>query len=149
MSIGQHCNRNVVTVARDTPVVEAAGLMREHHVGTVLVVDQAGDDRMPVGIVTDRDIIVEVVAAGLDPKLLKVGDIMVGHLVTIDEDAGYTETIREMSLRGIRRIPVVSSTGTLVGIITADDILHHLASPLAALSDLAGRSRRFEAMTRK
>jgi CBS domain-containing protein len=148
MSISQFCNRNVVTVSRDTPVVEAAGLMRQHHVGTVLVVDQAGEDRRPVGIITDRDIVVEVVAAGVDPQQLKVGDLMVGQLQTIDEDAGYTETIREMSLRGIRRLPVVNKAGALVGIITADDILHHLASPLAALSDLAGRSRRFEAMTR-
>jgi CBS domain-containing protein len=149
MSIGQFCNRNVVTVSRDTPVVEAAGLMRQHHVGTVLVVEQAGDERKPVGIITDRDIVVEVVAPGLDPQLLKVGDLMTGQLAAIDEDAGYTETIREMSLRGFRRMPVVCKTGALVGIITADDILHHLASPLAALSDLAGRSRRFEAMTRK
>jgi len=149
MSIGEFCNRDVVSVSRDTPVVAAAGLMRQHHVGTVLVVDQVDGDRMPVGIVTDRDIVVEVVAAGLDPQLLKVGDLMLGQLSTIDESAGYAETIREMSLRGIRRMPVVRSTGALVGIITADDILHHMASPLAALSDLAGRSRRFEAMTRK
>jgi CBS domain-containing protein len=149
MSIGEFCNRSVVSASRETSVVEAASLMRQHHVGTVIIVDEVDGQPMPVGIVTDRDIVVEVVAAGLDPQMLKVGDLMLGPLVTISEDATYTETIREMSLRGIRRMPVVGKAGTLVGIITVDDVLHHLATPLAALSDLAGRSRRFEAVTRK
>jgi len=148
MSIGEFCNRSIVSASRETSVVEAASLMRQHHVGTVIIVDEVDGQPMPVGIVTDRDIVVEVVAAGLDPQQLKIGDLMIGQLVTIDEDAGYAETIREMSLRGIRRMPVVGKAGALVGIITADDILRHLANPLAALSDLAGRSRRFEAMTR-
>ena len=149
MTIGQYCNRQIISVARETSVAQAAVLMREHHVGTVIVADDVSSRRVPVGIITDRDIVVEVVATGLDAQRLTVGDLMVGELVTIDEEAGFAEAIREMSLRGIRRMPVVSKGGALVGIITLDDVLHHLATPLAALSDLAGRSRRFEAMTRK
>jgi CBS domain-containing protein len=149
MSIGEHCNRNVVSAVRETTVAEAAGLLRQNHVGSVIIVDEVGGQRIPVGIVTDRDIVVEVVAAGLDPQLVKLGDLIVGPLTTISEDATYTDAIREMSLRGVRRMPVVSATGALVGIVAVDDILHRLATPLAALSDLAARGRRFEAMTRK
>jgi len=149
MSIGEFCNRSVVTALRTTSVAEAASLMRSQHVGTVIVVDEVDGRRRPVGIVTDRDIVVEVVAAGVDPQLVKIGDLMTSGLATIGEDAGFGETIREMSLRGFRRMPVVDRAGALVGIVTADDVLHHLASPLAALSDLAGRSRRMEAATRK
>jgi len=148
MAIGEFCVRNVVCMSRDTPVVDAAALMRLHHIGNVLIVDQVGDKRVPVGIVTDRDLVVEVVAAGLDPKLIKVGELVLRPLTTIHEGAGYGETIRLMSVSGVRRIPVVDATGSLVGIITLDDMLRHLAGPLAALSELAGRSRQHEAHTR-
>ena len=70
-------------------------------------------------------------------------------LVTIDEGAGYAETVRLMSVKGVRRMPVVGSSGELVGIITLDDMLWQLAAPLAALSQLSSRSRKFEAQRRK
>jgi len=101
-----------------------------------------------VGVVTDRDIVVEVVAAGLDPKVIKLGDLVLGTLTTIEESASYSETVRRLAIKGVRRMPVVDATGGLVGIITLDDILHQLAAPLAALSELAGRGRRFEAVSR-
>jgi CBS domain-containing protein len=122
--------------------------MRHRHVGNVIVVDQTGGKRVPVGIVTDRDIVVEVVASGLDPKLIKLGDLVLTPLTTIEEGAGYAETVRLMSVKGIRRMPVVDAAGCLVGIITLDDMLRQLASPLAALSELAGRGRRYESLTR-
>jgi CBS domain-containing protein len=73
MPITEFCVRNVVCGSRETTVVDAAALIRKRHVGNVIVIDQIGDKRVPVGIVTDRDIVVEVVAAGLDPKLIKPG----------------------------------------------------------------------------
>jgi CBS domain-containing protein len=148
MPITEFCVRNTVCASRDTPIVDAAALMRQRHVGDVIVVDQFGDKRVPVGIVTDRDIVVEVVAAGLDPKLIKVGDLVLGALTTIEESAGYSETVRQMAIKGVRRMPVVDEAGGLVGIITLDDMLHQLAGPLAALCELAGRGRRFETVTR-
>jgi CBS domain-containing protein len=123
--------------------------MRQHHVGDVVVVDQEGTRRIPVGIVTDRDIVVEVVAAGLDPSALKIGDLLTGPLVTVDEDEGYAATIYQMTERGVRRVPVVGAGGELVGIITFDDLLRQLATPLAELSELAGRERREEMRKRK
>jgi len=148
MPITKFCVRDVVCNSRDTPIVDAAALMRHRHVGNVIVVDQIGDKRVPIGIVTDRDIVVEVVAAGLDPKLIKLGDLVLAPLTTIGEGAGYAETVRLMSVKGIRRMPVVDAAGGLIGIITLDDMLHQLAAPLAALSELAGRGRRYETLTR-
>jgi len=148
MAITEFCIRDVVCCSRDTSIVDAAALMRHRHIGNVIVVDQTGGKRVPVGIVTDRDIVVEVVAAGLDPKLIKLGDLVLTPLTTIEEGAGYAETVRLMSVKGVRRMPVVDAAGCLVGIITLDDMLRQLAGPLAALSELAGRGRRYESLTR-
>jgi CBS domain-containing protein len=148
MPISEFCVRDVVCGSRDMTVVDAAALMRHRHVGDVIVIEQVGDKRVPVGIVTDRDIVVEVVAAGLDPRLIKLGDLVLGPLSTVAEGASYAETVRQLSVKGVRRMPVVDAAGGLVGIITLDDMLHQLAGPLAALSELAGRSRRYEALTR-
>ena len=149
MSIREICNRNVVCATADLTAVEAARLMRQHHIGNVIVVDQLDGPRTPLGVVTDRDLVIEVVAAGVDPDLLKLGDMLTGRLVTVDEATSITETIRTMALHGVRRLPVVDSAGRLAGVVSVDDILPQLASPLAALADLAGRSRRFEMQTRK
>jgi CBS domain-containing protein len=148
MPITEFCTRDVVCSSRDTSVVDAAALMRHRHIGNVIVIDEVGDKRIPVGIVTDRDIVVEVVAAGLDPKLIKLGDLVLGPLTAIREDASYAETVRHLSIKGVRRMPVVDGAGCLVGIITLDDMLRQLAVPLAALSELASRSRRYETLTR-
>jgi len=149
MSIREICNRSVVCATSDTTAVDAAKLMRQHHIGNVVVVDRQDGDRTPLGVVTDRDLVVEVVAAGLDPAVLKLGDLLVGRLVTAEESTSYAETIRIMALHGVRRLPVVNGAGFLVGIVSVDDLLPQLASPLAALADLAGRSRRYEMQTRK
>ena len=91
MTIGEICTRDTVITTRDTTVAAAAQLMRQHHVGTLVVVDQVnGGKRVPVGIVTDRDAVVEVMATGLDPKTITVGDIMEQELVTARENEGLT-----------------------------------------------------------
>ena len=143
MCIGNFCNRNVVCATSDATIVEAAHLMRSNHVGDVIIVDEA-DREEPIGIVTDRDIVVEVIAAGLEPNVVKLGDLLLRPLVTVDERTGYAETIRVMKANGVRRMPVVNQSGVLVGIITLDDVLHQLAIPLAELSELALRERRHE-----
>ena len=149
MSIREICNRNVVCATGSTSAVEAAQLMRQHHIGNVVVVDQLDGERAPLGVVTDRDIVIEVVAAGLDPTTVKLSDMLMGRLVTVDEATSYTETIRLMALHGVRRLPVVDAAGKLTGIVSTDDLLPQLAGPLAAMADLAVRSRRFEMQTRK
>ena len=149
MPITEFCQRDVVCATRDTTITDAASLMRQHHVGDVIIVEQRNGQRMPVGIVTDRDIVVEVIAAGLDPGTLKLGDLLLAPLVAVDEHANYAETVRLMSIKGVRRMPVVGKGGELVGIITLDDMLWQLAAPLAALSGLSGRERQFETLTRR
>lgn len=149
MPINEFCHRNVVCATRETTVTEAANLMRQHHIGDVIIVETRGGKRIPVGIVTDRDIVVEVIAAGIDPSLLKLGDLRLAPLVTVGEDASYAQTVSRMSVEGVRRMPVVGADGALVGIITLDDMLWQLAAPLAALAGLSGRGRQFETLTRK
>jgi CBS domain-containing protein len=149
MSIAEFCVHNVVCASRETTAVEAADLMRHHHVGDVVVVDEVGGKKKPVGIVTDRDLVVEVMAGAVDARSVKLGELLLRPPVTIGDGASYAETVRLMAVNGVRRIPVVGADGALVGIITADDILRQLSSPLAALSDLVGRGRAFEAQTRR
>ena len=148
MAINEFCHRNVVCATRDTTVTEAANLMRQHHIGDVIIVETRGK-QIPIGIVTDRDIVVEVIAAGIDPGLLKLGDLRLAPLVTVDEGTSYAETVSRMSAEGVRRMPVVGDDGALAGIITLDDMLWQLAAPLAALAGLSGRGRELETLTRK
>ena len=149
MCIGKFCRRNVVSATRDTTIVEAAHLMRRNHVGDVIVSDETDEGRRPIGIVTDRDIVIAVVSAGLDPNLVKVGDLLLQPLVTVEEATGYAEMIHLMSTKGVRRMPVVNEAGLLVGIISLDDLLRQLVIPLAELSELALREWTHEAQTRK
>jgi len=148
MAISDFAVHNVVTASRDTTALEASRLMRHHHVGTVVVVDEAEGTRKVAGVVTDRDLVVEVMAGSADPNAIKLGDLLLRAPVTVDRDASYAETVRLMAVNGVRRVPVVDSSGALLGIITLDDMLRQLASPLAALADLASRARHYEAQTR-
>jgi CBS domain-containing protein len=149
MSIKEFCRREVVCASITTTVSETARLMRQHHVGDLIIAEERAGKRMPVGIVTDRDIVVEVIAAGIDPTTLKLGDLKLATLVTVPESASYAETVARMTMEGVRRMPVVGADGSLAGIITLDDMLWQLAAPLAALASLSERGRQIETMTRK
>lgn len=139
MAIGEICKREVVIVTRQAPVIEAARLMRQYHVGDVVVVDELSGRRRPVGIVTDRDIVIEVVAMEVAAQSLCVGDIMSAELATVRETEGVFETIRYMRDKGIRRLPVVDRDGWLQGIVTLDDLVILLAEEMGAMARLIGR----------
>lgn len=149
MPIGDICVRDVVTATRGTTVQQAALLMRENHVGDLLVVDHVKGDRVPVGIVTDRDIVVAVVALELDPNVLSIGDIMGVELQTAVEDQGVFETIHQMRTAGVRRIPVVTRQGSLLGILSIDDLVQLLAEEMTELAKLISREQRREASARR
>ena len=149
MTIGKFCNPHVLSVPRDTTVLEAAHLMRHNHVGDVVVADTVDGGRVPVGLVTDRDIVVEVVSPGLDPRVIQVGDLLQRPIVTVRDRAGYAETIHVMAEHGVRRVPIVNDAGLLIGIITLDDLLYQLAKPLGDLSVITQRGRVGEALTRR
>lgn len=149
MAIGEICNREVIVVTQETTIGEAAQLMRQYHVGDVIVVTEEDGRRKPAGIVTDRDVVVEVVATGLDPATLTVGDIMVPDLATVPEKTGVFEAIRYMRDQGVRRMPVVGEDGSLVGILALDDLLELLAEELGALARLVAREQGKEIQNRR
>ena len=149
MPIGEICSREVVCAKRDTTVKTAARLMREHHVGSIVVVEEPEEKRIPTGIVTDRDIVVAVVALGLDPEVIEIGDIMGANLVSVKEDWGIAEVVELFQLKGVRRLVVTDSDGYLVGIVAADDVLSLLAEEMSALASMVGGERKREAAMRK
>jgi CBS domain-containing protein len=144
MSIGELCNRNVVIVDRAESVREAARLMREYHVGDVVVVEETAGGKNPVGILTDRDIVIELVAEGVDLDAISVGDAMSSELLILAENDELADTTAKMRARGVRRAPVVDNAGLLVGILTLDDILEVLAGELADLVRLTVREQHHE-----
>lgn len=149
MAMSELCNPDVITLERNSTIAQAAKLMRQHHVGAVIVVEMKDGRRSPVGVVTDRDIVVELVATELDPDVITVGDIMVHTLVSISEKSGLLEAIRLMADKGVRRLPVTDEKGALVGIVALDDMLLLLTKELGALSKLVEREQKNEAKKRR
>jgi CBS domain-containing protein len=127
MLIGAIATREVVFCARDMSAFEVAQLMRSNHVGDLVVVEQRKGKPIPVGIVTDRDLAVEVMAKEVDPKTVTAGEIMTPELVVAVENEDIFDAIKKMHWKGIRRMPVVNSEGELVGIATFDDLVEFLA----------------------
>ena len=146
MPVAELCTREVVVVNRSETVLEAAKLMRHQHVGDVVVVEEGSG--IPVGIVTDRDIVVEIIANGLDPASISVGEIMVPELATVGSGQGLFETIEYMRSKGVRRLPVVGEDGKLIGILALDDILELLAEELSGIARLVKSGRKREERTR-
>jgi CBS domain-containing protein len=148
MPVGELAIRQVVIASRDTSVLEAAKLMRQYHVGDIVITDETDGKRLPVGIVTDRDIVLEVLAQEIDAAKLSVGDIMSGDLITVREYEGVLQTIQLMRAKGARRAPVVDKEGALIGIISADDFVELLADELSDLAKLISREQKREAEAR-
>ncbi|MDA8128814.1 MAG: CBS domain-containing protein [Betaproteobacteria bacterium] len=148
MSAGELCNRRVAIAEKMLSVADAARLMRRLHVGDLVVIEERDGRRQPVGIVTDRDIVVEVVAAGVNPEALTIGDIMGPELATVRENEELFETLRYMRDKGVRRMPVVDQAGGLVGILTLDDLLGLLAEEMTGLARLVSHERQREADVR-
>jgi CBS domain-containing protein len=129
-------------------VDEAARLMRERHVGCIVVVEQGDGGRLPIGILTDRDIVMAVVAKDADAKTLRAGDVMTATVASVRESDTLYDVLSTMRSRGVRRVPVTGPHGTLAGILTLDDVLNALAGQLQALGSVVGRERRQEFIVR-
>ena len=123
--------------------------MRHYHVGSLVVVDDVNAQRVPVGILTDRDVVVEIDAMDLDAKVITAGDIMSSALVTVQENHGVLETIEIMRFKGVRRMPVVNAEGRLVGIVTIDDLLAVLAEELTDIARIVSREQTHEQQARR
>lgn len=141
MSVGDFCNRDVVTIGAGASVRDAAELMRTLHVGDLVVVESRDEQRVPIGVVTDRDIVVEILAEDVDPRDVAVGDFMSGQIVTANEDDDIMGVIELMRTEGVRRVPVVDGGGVLVGIVAVDDLIDSLAEMLHGISGVVRRER--------
>jgi CBS domain-containing protein len=149
MNVGEVCSRVVVFGERSMPLDQAARLMRDQHVGSLVVIDESAAGRVPVGMITDRDIVVAVVAKDLDPRTLTVGDIMAADVVVARESDSEFEVLRLMRRRGIRRVAVVAADGTLAGLVTLDDLLGLLAEELGNLARAVEAEQATEGRTRR
>ena len=137
MLVRDVANLNVICCGPDTPIAEVASLMRRHHVGDVVVLDsQQEGARVPIGIITDRDILVETLSLDVDPKLFMASDLMSTPVTTAQEDASLNEALAVMRGKNVRRLPVVNRAGSLAGIITSDDLLNMIASELSMIAGL-------------
>jgi len=124
--LGKICVKPVVTASAQMTVDEAARSMRSKNVGALVVVN-AG---RPVGMLTDRDIAVEVVAKGMDPDAVRVGEVMHKKPITIRDDLGIFDAAKAFARTGVRRLPVVRRDGTLVGVLAVDDLIMLLGNEL-------------------
>lgn len=149
-TVGANCQRDVVTVTSQATVAEAARLMRDKHVGCVVVVDdQRSGPHIPLGIVTDRDIVLGVVAPELNAGALTVGDIMGPELVTAGESEDVFDAVERMRNKGVRRMPIVQEDGTLIGIVSIDDVIEVLAEEMNSLARLISREQLHEQQMRR
>jgi CBS domain-containing protein len=145
MTAGQFCTREVVIVRKEDTVVEAARLMRDHHVGDLVVVEDREGERIPVGMLTDRDIVIEVIAkeASYLPSLM-VGDVMSMEPMVAQEEEYLSDALKRMCSRGVRRVPVVNKKGGLEGILSVDDLLEQLCEEMTDITKLLAWQRKRE-----
>ena len=133
LTAGEVCMREVIIAQREMPILDAAQLMRGQHVGCLVVVEENGQGRQVCGMLTDRDLIMGVLAQGLDARPLCVEDIMSEYPATLREDDSLIDVMRSMRRNGVRRLPVVTPERALVGLITLDDVLKILSEELGLL----------------
>ncbi len=130
MTIGRIFKREVISAPKDMSVIEAAKLMKKHKIGDIVVIDNQKDGR-PIGIFTDRDITVEIVADKVEPASICIGDAMSEELLILQYHLGVREAVDSMCAKGVRRAPVVDQEGKVIGIVTLDDLILLLADELA------------------
>jgi CBS domain-containing protein len=141
------CTTNVAYCERKTTALQAATLMREKHVGDLVVVDDGADECTPVGVVTDRDIVVKVLGNELDANRIAVGEIMRTPVVVADHNEEVSDAIARMRAHRVRRLPVVGPRGRLIGIVTLDDLLRQFVTDAGALLEIVASEQDHEQRT--
>lgn len=149
MRLKDVCTVNVVCCSAQTSILQAASLMRHRHVGDVVVVDDPKDRGIPLGVVTDRDLVVEVLGNGLDPATTTVGSLMRKPVIIAHESEDTTPVIERMRAHGVRRIPVVAREGEVIGIITLDDLLRLFVADASVLSGIMTKGQINEQHSRR
>jgi CBS domain-containing protein len=150
MEVAKLCHRNVVTVRKFEELTAAAEVMRDRHIGYLVVVEpEVGEGSLkPVGVLTDRDIVVSVIARQTDPRTLRVGDVMTQQPVVAAETESLEKALETMRRIGVRRLPVVGSRGQLVGVLSLDDIIDALALDLGDVAASIRKAQRVESALR-
>jgi CBS domain-containing protein len=134
MKVGQHCKRRVVCINGAADIVAAARMMRDEHVGFLIVHEQGDDIRKPIGVVTDRDLVLEVMAQEVDPHAVTVKDVMTRQPLIASEGDELAEALQAMRMAGIRRVPVTDGRGALTGIFALDDGIDLITGLLCDIS---------------
>lgn len=148
MSIGEICNREVIVIEKEGSISEVIRLMRDHHVGDVVVVETRNGLRYPVGILTDRDIVVEILAKDIGLDDVGIVDVMSYELAVSGEEDDVIDTVKRMRAKGVRRMPVVNRQGVLIGIVTVDDLIDLIAEQVKDLANLIGNEQKQERRSR-
>ena len=140
------CQKSVVKATAATPLIEIARLMRASHVGSVVVTSE--DGRKALGIVTDRDLVVEVLAMGLDACTMTAGDVMTVSPATSGAEDDALWALKIMRERGVRRLPVVDGKGELAGVLAFDDFMQHFGAVMGDIAQVIGTERAVEGSRR-
>lgn len=148
MKVGEYCKRGVSALDVKADLVEAAQAMRDDHVGFLVVFDKGDDLRKPVGVLTDRDIVLQITAREVNPRTVTVGDVMTCKPLIAAETDELDELLQAMRMAGIRRVPVVDSRGALTGIIAIDDVIGVMNRMLGDISGAIRHEQRHEWRTR-
>jgi len=150
LEIGRICRRNVISIGPGEDIPAAARLMREKHVGYLIVTEPIAGSELAkvVGVLTDRDIVVAVVAREVEPRLLKVGEVMTRSPLLVGEDNSLDAVLGFMRDAGVRRVPVVGPHGELLGVLSMDDVLERMAQQLTNIAASMRSEQRTERLVR-
>lgn len=147
MLLKEICTPDVVFCDRRTSVLEAARIMRKKHIGDLVVVDDPEDACLPVGLVTDRDIVIKVLGEERSASTVTVGEIMCAPIVVASHNEEVSQGIARMRAHGVRRLPITGPLGKLTGVVTLDDLLKELAKTTNALLDIVTQEQDHERRT--
>ena len=130
MPISDIARTGVITIHKEQTAGNLATVMKEEDVGSVVV----EEDDVPVGIVTDRDLALEVLEPRADPREVTVGDIMSKNPITAHEEDGVFQVTEAMYRGEVRRLPIVDDNGELAGIVTLDDLVVLFSDEMTGLA---------------
>jgi predicted transcriptional regulator len=134
LTAGDLCTRETVCVPRTTSLIDAARLMRERHVGSLVIADEQPEGRVPAGVITDRDLVTAVLAPDVDVHALRVEDVMSTELVAVQEQTSVLDALAAMRAKGVRRLVVVDMRGLLQGVLALDDVIEVVAEQMQAVA---------------
>jgi CBS domain-containing protein len=143
------CTPDAVCCGAQTTVRDAARLMRSKHVGDLIIVGYPERDRVPIGVITDRDLALEVIGNDLDAATATVSHLVRQPVVIANEEEDTSVALERMRVHGVRRIPVVDREGAAVGIITLDDLLRVFVRDASTLLEVMSTQQSREKRERR